>query len=150
MLWDRVACVYDIIANVINRKANRALCAAVAEQISPTDAVLECACGTGLLTGVAAPRCGSLVATDFSAQMLKRAEKKYGKYCNVRFEQADITQLSHADGSFDIAVTANVIYMLDDPHSALREPSGISAFCILYICAAFQYRKPPVFAENLT
>lgn len=25
MLWDRVACVYDIIANVINRKANRAL-----------------------------------------------------------------------------------------------------------------------------
>ena len=121
MFWDRVACVYDIFANVINRKANRALCAAVAEQISPTDAVLECACGTGLLTGVIAPRCGSLVATDFSAQMLKRAEKKYGKYGNVRFERADITQLSYADGSFDTVVAANVIHLLDDPYAALRE-----------------------------
>ena len=33
MFWDNVAWVYDIFANVINRKANRALCAAVAALI---------------------------------------------------------------------------------------------------------------------
>ena len=86
MFWDNVAWVYDIFANIINRKANRALCAAVEGLIAPSDDVLECACGTGLLTGVIAPRCKSLLATDFSAKMLKRAEKKYGKYDNVRFE----------------------------------------------------------------
>lgn len=76
MFWDKVACVYDVFANVINRKANRALCETVAALIRPADTVLECACGTGLLTGVIAPRCKSLTATDFSANMLKRAEKK--------------------------------------------------------------------------
>ena len=46
MFWDNVAWLYDIFADGINRKANRALCAAVGELISPADDVLECACGT--------------------------------------------------------------------------------------------------------
>ncbi len=50
MFWDNVAWLYDIFADGINRKANRALCAAVGELISPADAVMECALGTGLLT----------------------------------------------------------------------------------------------------
>ena len=65
MFWDNVACVYDIFANIINRKANRALCAEVEKLILPSDDVLECACGTGLLTGVIAPRCQSLIALIF-------------------------------------------------------------------------------------
>ena len=121
MFWDNVAWVYDIFANIINRKANKALCTAVAELISPSDDVLECACGTGLLTGVIAPRCKSLIATDFSAKMLKRAEKKYGKYGNVRFEQADILRLSYPDGRFDTVAAANVIHLLDEPYQALHE-----------------------------
>ena len=64
MFWDKVAWIYDMFANVINRKANKALCAAVAELIRPTDEVLECACGTGLLTGVIAPRCRTLTAAN--------------------------------------------------------------------------------------
>ena len=56
MFWDNVAWVYDIFANVINRKANRALCAAVAALIRPEDEVLECACGTALSPGGAKPR----------------------------------------------------------------------------------------------
>ena len=121
MFWDNVAWVYDVFANGINRKANRALCAAVEKEISPSDEVLECACGTGLLTEVIAPRCRRLVATDFSANMLRRAEKKCGKYGNTRFEQADITALRFPDGSFDVVVAANVIHLLDEPYRALRE-----------------------------
>ena len=121
MFWDNVAWVYDVFANVINRKANRALCAAVEGLIAPEDEVLECACGTGLLTGVMAPRCKSIVATDFSEKMLKRAEKKYGKFGNVTFEQADIMQLTYPDERFDAVVAANVIHLLDKPYQALRE-----------------------------
>ena len=36
VFWDNVAWVYDIFANVINRKANRALCEAVGKLIIPT------------------------------------------------------------------------------------------------------------------
>ena len=121
MFWDNVACVYDIFANVINRKANKALCAEVEKLIRSTDDVLECACGTGLLTGVIASRCKSLVATDFSAKMLERTAKKYGKYSNARFEQADILRLPYSEGQFDVVVAANVIHLLNQPLQALHE-----------------------------
>lgn len=121
MFWDRVAGVYDIFANFINRRANRTLCSVVEQLILPTDEVLECACGTGLLSGVMAKRCKRLVATDFSTKMLKRAEKKYGAYGNVEFEQADILQLRFPDESFDVVVAANVIHLLDEPYRALKE-----------------------------
>ena len=54
MFWDNVACVYDVFANVINRKTNEELCSVVKNLILPEYEVLECACGTGLLTGVIA------------------------------------------------------------------------------------------------
>lgn len=121
MFWDRVACVYDIFANVINRKANKRLCAAVEALILPSDRVLECACGTGLLSGGIARRCRRLVATDFSAKMLRRAERKYKKYANITFEEANILSLAYPDASFDAVVAANVIHLLDDPYQALHE-----------------------------
>ncbi len=78
MFWDDVAWIYDVFCKYYKQKSNKAMCAAVERLISPLDDVLECACGTGLLTGVIAPRCKRLTATDFSVKMLKRAERKYG------------------------------------------------------------------------
>ena len=83
--------------------------------------MLECACGTGLLTGVIAARCRALTATDFSEKMLAQAERKYANCGNVRFAQADITKLGYPDGRFDAVVAANVIHLLDEPLRALRE-----------------------------
>ena len=94
MFWDNVAGVYDLFADIFNKETHKALIAAVSSRITPDDAVLECACGTGLLTGAIAKRCRTLLATDFSANMLKRAKKKYGALPNVTFRQADILHFS--------------------------------------------------------
>ena len=121
MFWDRVAGVYDLFANHINRRANGALCAAVAEEIRPEDEVLECACGTGLLSGVIAERCRSLVATDLSEKMLQVAQRKFGSRPNLTFRQGDILHIDFPDESFDAVVAANVIHLLKEPERALAE-----------------------------
>ena len=75
MFWDHVAGVYDVFVNVINRRTHQNLKRIVSALIEPDDTVLECACGTGLLSAVIAPNCRQLTATDFSQKMLKKAEK---------------------------------------------------------------------------
>lgn len=121
MFWDHVAGVYDIFTNIINRKTHKGLCARVEEEISDTDKVLECACGTGLLSGVIARKCKSLVATDFSPKMLKKAGRKYRSYTNIEFREGNILQIEYPDEHFDIVVAANVIHLLDEPYKALAE-----------------------------
>ena len=121
MFWDRIAGVYDLFVNVVNRKTHRALRRIVAEPIGPEDRVLECACGTGLLTGVIAGRCKALTATDFAPKMLKRAEKNCAAYGNITFRQSDSTALEEPDGAFDKVVAGNVIHLLDEPLKALGE-----------------------------
>ena len=121
MFWDQVAGVYDLFVNVVNRKTHTALRQIVAELIGPEDRVLECACGTGLLTGVIAGRCKALTATDYAPKMLKRAEKNCRAYGNITFRQADISALEAPDGAFDKVVAGNVIHLLDEPLKALGE-----------------------------
>ena len=121
MFWDRVAGVYDLFVNVINGKTHKALRRIVADQIGPDDIVLECACGTGLLSTVIAEKCIQLIATDFAPKMLKRAEKNCETYRTVVFRQANILSLDFPDGSFDKVVAGNVIHLLDEPLKALKE-----------------------------
>ena len=106
MFWDNVAGVYDVFVNVINRKTHQKLKEIVSGLIEPDDTVLECACGTGLLSAVIAEKCRQLTATDFSAKMLKKAEKNCRSFRNITYAQADINALPFADRSFDKVVQA--------------------------------------------
>ena len=121
MFWDRVAGVYDLFTNVYNRKVHTILKQVVTEEIRMTDEVLECACGTGLLTEVIAPECSSIIASDFSANMLNKTRRKCAAFQNVTYLQADILNLAFPDESFDVVVAANVIHLLDEPYKALTE-----------------------------
>ena len=125
MFWDRVAAIYDIFVNVVNGKTHRALRQIVSSLIQPGDTVLECACGTGLLSAVIAPGCKSLTATDFSPKMLRKAEKNCSAFMNVTFRQADILSLDFPDDAFDKVVAGNVIHLLEDPIRALEEMNRV-------------------------
>lgn len=121
MFWDRVAPLYDFFENTFNRAVYDGTGEAVARMIRPDDRVLECACGTGAISVAIAQVCARLVATDYSEGMLSQARKKLATHSNVTVEQADITALSYATDSFDVAVAGNVIHLLPDPAQALRE-----------------------------
>ncbi len=130
MFWDRVASVYDLFEDVYNRKVYRGIGKTVADEIKPTDDVLECACGTGAISVFIAPVCKHLTATDFSEGMLRQTARKVRQYKNVEIRKADMTELDYPDDSFDAVVAGNVIHLLDDPVAALNElmrvckPSG--------------------------
>ena len=121
MFWDKIAVIYEPMETIYNGKANESAGNYVASQIQAEDSVLECACGTGLFSRKVAARCRKLTATDFSPKMLKKASKKCKKYRNITFENGNILSLKYADNSFDKALAANVIHLLDDPDQALSE-----------------------------
>lgn len=57
MFWDKAAGLYDLFENIYNGKVNRQLCIEVADMMEDSDRVLECACGTGMITKCMAPKC---------------------------------------------------------------------------------------------
>lgn len=121
MFWDKVAWIYDLFAYVFNAKVHKVLCHEVAELIDGSDEVLECACGTGMLTVHVAPICYSIIATDLSGKMLKKAAAKCKRFRNATFEYADILHLDYAAGRFNTVIAAGVIHLLGDPLKALAE-----------------------------
>lgn len=121
MFWDKAAGVYDLFENIYNGKVNRQLCMEVAGMMEQTDKVLECACGTGMITKHIALKCRKITATDFSEGMLKQAKKNCRDLPNVEIEKADIMALKAENETFDKVVAGNVIHLLDAPYAALEE-----------------------------
>ena len=121
MFWDKVAGVYDIFVRIINKKTHKMLIKKTVSLFTDQDEVLECACGTGMLSAPVAGVCRHLTATDFSENMLKRAKKNFREGDNISFTHADIMNLPFEDNSFDKVVAANVIRLLDEPMKALCE-----------------------------
>ncbi len=121
MFWDKVAGLYNLFENIVNGKVNKQLCKEVDELMEESDRVLECACGTGMITKYIAPRCKEVLATDFSTGMLKQAQKNCKELRNVKIKRANIMELKYKDEAFDKVVAGNVIHLLEEPHKSLEE-----------------------------
>lgn len=121
MFWDRISGLYDLFETVYNGKVYRGLGERVASEIELNDTVLECACGTGAISRYIAPKCKTLIATDFSVGMLREAQKNCQSYSNVKIKRADMTHLKCRDNRFDVVVAGNVVHLLDDPRAAVKE-----------------------------
>ena len=121
MFWNKIAPVYDVFEKVYNNRVIKGTAKICADHMNDTDDVLECACGTGLITTSTAPKTRHYVATDFSKNMLKKCMKKMKGQYNTEFKFADITKLEFENDSFDKVIAGNVIHLLDDPKKAMKE-----------------------------
>jgi demethylmenaquinone methyltransferase/2-methoxy-6-polyprenyl-1,4-benzoquinol methylase len=88
--------------------------------------VLDACCGTGDLALELARvvgRSGQVTGLDFSAEMLRRAERKApGKdAATVQWVRGDATAMPFADDSFAAATIAFGLRNLPDPEAGLRE-----------------------------
>lgn len=87
-------------------------------------AVLELACGTGIVTRRLRDRLGPkvrLVATDLNEAMLGYAKTKFSSEDAIEWKQADATELPFPDQSFDSVVCQFGLMFFPDKERAVRE-----------------------------
>lgn len=94
-------------------------------------AVLDCATGTGDLAfefAVAVGETGRVVASDFNESMVTIAEQKAAERdvdAPISWDIEDVTALSYADDTFDVASIAFGIRNVDDPGRGLAEMARV-------------------------
>ena len=91
---------------------------------TPEDTLLDVACGGGHTALYFAPMVRSVVASDLTMQMLKRAQEfisEEGKVENVTFREADAEDLPFPAGSFTLLACRIAPHHFPDVPRALRE-----------------------------
>jgi len=101
-MFDRIAGVYDVMNSVMTAGMHHRWRRRAADlaQAGPGDEVLDVATGTGDLAVELASRGATVVASDFSEEMLARARAKDP---GITWEWANAQDLPHADGRFAAA-----------------------------------------------
>jgi ubiquinone/menaquinone biosynthesis C-methylase UbiE len=128
--WDRYAKLYDFEINNTSSAAYNEIYRLMSSALQKDMDVLEVATGTGLISLHIANSVRSVVATDFSPEMIKKAKKKP---CpdNVRFTIEDATDLSFSDDTFDAVIVSNALHIMPNPTAALAsikrvlKPAGL-------------------------
>jgi ABC-2 type transport system ATP-binding protein len=83
--------------------------------------VVEFGCGTGYFTKTLASKAESVIATDFSDDMLAAAERELDGWDNVTFQNEDWEHTTFADATFDTIFAGFVVPCVNDKLQAIRE-----------------------------
>ncbi|MBE6493977.1 MAG: class I SAM-dependent methyltransferase [Methanosphaera stadtmanae] len=140
MFWDKVAPLYPFYTKYINGKVNKQFVEFVASKINEDDIILECACGSGMITKPVARKCKKITATDYSSNMLNQTRKNCKEFSNITFEQANFLDLKYSDESFDKVIAGNVIHLVDNRNKALSE--------LLRVCKTGGYLIIPTYINK--
>ncbi|AZS37931.1 Demethylmenaquinone methyltransferase [Microbacterium lemovicicum] len=128
-MFDEVAPAYDRTNTVLSLGNDRLWRVATTRAVAPRagQRILDLAAGTGA-SSVALARSGAeIVAADFSPGMIAEGERRYGSGAvgggipNLRFVEANATDLPFEDDEFDTVTMSFGLRNVDEPKKALRE-----------------------------
>jgi demethylmenaquinone methyltransferase / 2-methoxy-6-polyprenyl-1,4-benzoquinol methylase len=127
-MFDRIAGPYDLMNRLMTAGLDRRWRAIAAREsgVGRGANVLDACCGTGDLALELARvvgRSGQVTGLDFSAEMLRRAERKSGgeDAAAVQWVRGDATAMPFPADSFAAATIAFGLRNLPDPETGLRE-----------------------------
>jgi SAM-dependent methyltransferase len=100
-----------------------------AADAGPDDAVLDVACGGGIVVCAFAPRVRHATGIDMTPAMLDRARQLAAEkgIANVTWREGDVAPLPYADGAFTIVVTRFAMHHFPDPQAVFREMVRVCA-----------------------
>ena len=148
--WDKTARVYDL-AEMLNGKVYREMCELTAKLTLRGARVLDCAAGTGELSIAASAKAAHVLCTDNSEKMLDVAREKAEKkgIDNIGFERRNIYHLDDPDETYDTVIAGNVLHLLDDPESAVRELARVTKRGGRILLPTFMTQKPTMVATAM-
>jgi len=115
-------------------------------EITPTDTVLDVACGPGLITCEVARRAHAVTGIDITPAMIEQAEMRQQKLglTNMTWKIGDVLPLPFGDASFDRVLTRYSFHHLLDPAAVLHEmvrvcrPGGMVCVIDVFTASAEQ------------
>lgn len=145
--WEQIAADWDDYMGMESNAFHRELIRPSTEQllnVKRGDRVLEIGCGNGNFSRRLAELGADVVAFDYSAIMIERAQERSIKHPSISYHVVDATDsaalLSLGEGEFDLAVANMVLMDLSDiqPLAAalmkLLKPGGAVVFSIQHPC----------------
>jgi SAM-dependent methyltransferase len=102
-----------------------------AAALSPDDAVLDVACGTGFVARTAVERgCGRVVGADINPAMLATAR---GSSEGITWVEASALDMPFEDREFDVAICSQGVQFFPDPAAGLAEMSRVAERLVVTI-----------------
>jgi ubiquinone/menaquinone biosynthesis C-methylase UbiE len=83
--------------------------------------LIELGCGTGFYTKALATNASHVMATDFCDEMLAVARTQLKDLQNVTVQKADCEKIDFPDGKFGSVFMANLIHIIENPSTTLKE-----------------------------
>ena len=125
--FTRQATPFSTAASITDRNALQMIIAAAAPE--PGDAVLDIACGGGIVVCALAPHVRHATGMDMTPAMLDRARALAGEkgLSNVSWDEGDALALPYPDGAFQIVVTRLSFHHVAEPPAMLREMMRVCA-----------------------
>ncbi|NMC52654.1 MAG: class I SAM-dependent methyltransferase [Chloroflexi bacterium] len=122
-IWEKMAASYDKNVLASFEEAYRLSIQKSIQAVSRKDRVLEIGCGTGLVTLGVAPHVKQIEGVDIAPQMIAIAQRKAAQQGvkNVQFQVYDGYALPYEDASFDAVLLFNILHIVKEPHTPLRE-----------------------------
>ena len=124
--WDRRASTFDEdFGHSIRTPDERAAWDRILDLVlGGRDALdaLDAGCGTGFLAFELTDRGHRVTGVDFAPAMIGQARRKaLDRGVSIRFEEADIEQLSFSPRTFDLVISRHVLWTLPHPEAAIDE-----------------------------
>jgi ubiquinone/menaquinone biosynthesis C-methylase UbiE len=83
--------------------------------------VLELGCVNGTYSKVLDRKAKTLLATDFSDEMVSASKARLKEFGNIKIEKANCFDLPYPDEKFDTVFMANLLHIIPEPEKAIAE-----------------------------
>lgn len=125
--FTRQAAPFSTAAPIADEGALRMIIAAAGA--GPDDAVLDVACGGGIVVCAFAPQVRHVTGIDMTPAMLDRARLLAAEkgLANISWDEGDVARLPYPDAAFTIVVTRFAIHHFPDPQAVFREMVRVCA-----------------------